>query len=109
MDPIRRLIFLALFASVLVAEPTQLRAMTAAAMLDAAEARPTLVTGSWVRRLSNLLRKSVRPIAANAWRRKPRLIDVVRSLIAPIPQVAMPHARVNLRSLYLPPPASPAV
>lgn len=104
MDPIRRLIFLALFASVMVAEPTQLRAMTAAAMLDAAEARPVLVTGSWVRRLSNLLRKTVRPIAASPWRRRRRLIDVVRSLVTPVPQVAMPHATVDLRSLYLPPP-----
>lgn len=105
MDPFRRLIFLALFASVLVAEPTQLRAMTAAAMLDAADARPTLVTGSWVRRLSNLLRKSVRPIASARWRRKPRLIDVVRSLVPPIPQVAMPHLAIDFHSLYLPPPA----
>lgn len=104
MDPFRRLIFLALFASVVVAEPTQLRAMTAAAMLDAAEARPTLVPGSWVRRLSNLLRKSVRPIAANAWRRRRRLIDVARSLVEPIAQIARPHALVSVHALRLPPP-----
>lgn len=104
MDPIRRLIFLALFASVVVAEPSQLRAMTAAAILDAAEARPTLVPGSWARRLSNLLRKSVRPIAANGWRRRVRLIDVARAAVDSVAQIARPHALLCPLSLRLPPP-----
>ena len=105
MDPLRRLIFLALFASVVVAEPTQLRALTAAMSADAAAAKPSWVPGGWARRIAILLRTTIRPAIINGGpRRRARWIDLVRSTPVALPQVAATRALVSLWALHLPPP-----
>ena len=103
MDPLRRLIFLALLASVVMIEPTQARALTAAGVADAG--RPTLAPGSsWIGRLSTLLRKTVRPVARTGPpRRRRRLIDVARPPAAPA-GVAVRHATFVAHAFRLPPP-----
>ena len=104
MDPIRRLIFLALLASVVMAEPTQARALTAAVIADAE--RPALVPGSWIGRLSTLLRKTVRPIARTGPRRRRRPIDVARRLDGLL-DAARRHATFAAHAFRLPPPPVP--
>ena len=102
MDPIRRLIFLALLASVVMAEPTQARALSAAVIAE--DARPALVPGdSWIRRLSVLLRKTVRPIARSGPQRRRRLIDVARALVTPL-AASHSHATFAAHAFRLPPP-----
>ena len=103
MNPLRRLIFLALLTSVVMAEPTNARALTAAVIADAAEATPTLVPGSWVRRLSTLLRRTVRPAVDAIARRRRRLSDAARALVA-TPGIASVHATFAAHVFRLPPP-----
>lgn len=103
MTSIRQFVLFALLASVVMTEPSQLRVATAAAMLDATDARPAaLAAGVWSRRLSNLLRRQIQPAVA-FWRRRPKLIELARGFLAAA-QVARPHALPTVHAFRLPPP-----
>lgn len=62
MDPIRRLILLGLVASVILAEPTQARALFAARS-HAADRQPDTATQRFIQQLAVVLRQTVKPAA----------------------------------------------
>lgn len=79
MDPIRRLLMLSIVASVLLAEPTQARALFASKE-HAPSRTPATATERFIRQLAVVLRQTVKP----AIHRPASLSLLVRS-IAPAP------------------------
>lgn len=99
MDPVRRALFVLLFASVLMTEPTQARALGP----DRPAFEP-ISTAQWIQRLAVALRRTVQPAATPpAWHRyRPSSPEIV-----PVdPQVAVAHPTREPHAFRLPPPTS---
>jgi hypothetical protein len=98
MDPVRRALFLLLFASVLVAEPGQSRAA-----IGAERSEMPAATARWIHQLAVTLRRTVQPAAVTvpSWHAfRPPLPQ-----ITPVDaQVAAVHPAREAHAFRLPPP-----
>jgi hypothetical protein len=97
MDPVRRALFLLFFASVVLTEPTQARALA-----PERGGMTPVATAQWIQRIAISLRRTVEPAALPpAWHRyRP-------STPAPTPldpQVAAAHPVREADAFRLPPP-----
>jgi hypothetical protein len=97
MDPVRRALFLLLFASVVMTEPTQSRA----ASPDRSSSPPT-ATARWIKHLAVALRRTVEPAASPpAWH---GFRPAARSPISLNAQIAAAHPAREPHAFRLPPP-----
>lgn len=97
MDPVRRALFLLLFASVVLTEPGQLRAISAER-----PDLPPVTTAQWIKQLAVSLRRTIEPAALPpAWH------CFRPALAAPLPrekQVDTSHPAREPHAFRLPPP-----
>jgi hypothetical protein len=101
MDPVRRALFLLLFASVLVAEPGSSRAAIGA---ERAEVPAATATARWIQELAVTLRRTVQPAAITvpSWH---RFRPVTPPIAAVDTQVLAAHPAREPHAFRLPPPA----
>lgn len=99
MDPVRRALFLLLLASVLVAEPGQMRA----AIADRTELPAATATARFIHELAVTLRRAVRPAAVTlpTWHAFRPAIVTPPTIDA---QVAVAHPAREPHAFRLPPP-----
>lgn len=103
MDPVRRAFFLLFFASVLLAEPGQARALIAVERAEIPAANPT---ARWIEELAVTLRQSIRPAAAISL---PAWHAFRPDALVPLPladQVAAAHPTFVAHAFRLPPPVA---
>ena len=102
MDPVRRALFLLLFASVLVSEPGTSRA---AIGIERAEVPASTAAARWIQELAVTLRRTVQPaaIAVPSWH---RFRVVTPPLAVADTQVAAAHPAREPHAFRLPPPVN---